>query len=84
MVINRPSEFDQVGLNPAIESIVESTGGKVFKVSDADEIVEHVKEASRRTIIQREVLALPFLWAALGVLLLEILFRRITERRQRQ
>jgi hypothetical protein len=82
--INRPSEFDQVGLNPAIESIVESTGGKVFKVSDADEIVEHVKEASRRTIIQREVLALPFLWAALGVLLLEILFRRITERRQRQ
>lgn len=82
--VNRPTELDVVGLNPALEGLVTSTGGKVFKSSEVDAIVQHVKESSRRTIIEREVLTLPFLWIALALFLIEILMRRITERRQRE
>jgi len=81
--VNGPAEMDRVGLNPDIEAIVTSTGGKTFKPSDDQAMIQFVKEASKRVTLERQVLVLPFLWAALLILLLEIGVRRITERRRR-
>jgi len=79
--VNRPSELDVVGIDPKLAGIVESTGGKVFKPSDVEGMVEHIKEASRRIRTVHESAALPFIVAAMLLLLLEILIRRIVRRR---
>ncbi len=79
---NRPTELDSVGLNPGLGAVVAATGGKVFKPSDDEAIVEHAKEVSRRVTLQKEVLILPFLAAAMLIFLIEIAVRRITQRRE--
>ncbi len=80
--VNRPSELDLVGLDPELPGIVESTGGKVFKPSDVEGIVELVKERSRQLRTVQEPATLPFLVAAMLLFLLEILLRRVTQRRR--
>lgn len=79
--VNRPTELDRVGLYPGILASVEATGGKVFKPSEADAIVEHVRAVSRRTIVTKRSLVFPFLVAAMGLLLLEIGVRRLRRSR---
>ena len=78
---NRPSELDVVGMNPLLGGIVDATGGKIFKPSESDALVEHVKESSRRVTVAKRSAALPFLIGAMLILLLEILLRRLTQRR---
>ncbi len=81
--VNRPVEYDRVGLNDELFEIALSTGGKIFKPSQSEEIIRHVKEASRRVTTERELVLAPFLSGALLLLLIEIAARRITERRRR-
>lgn len=79
--VNRPRELDRVGINKDIVQVTELSGGKVFKPSESEAIVEHIRQASKRVTIQREVLSAPFIIAAALLLLLEIFLRRISERR---
>ncbi len=81
--VNRPSELDTVGMNPLLDSAVEATGGKIFKPSDSDAIVEFIKQASRKVTVERKDVSAYFLVAAMLLLLIEIAVRRITERRRR-
>lgn len=78
--VNRPRELDAVGMNPDLEEVVTATGGKVFKPSDVAAIIEHAKEVSRRVTTVQEVVTLPFLLAAMLLLLLEIVLRRVMQR----
>ncbi|MBR9692342.1 hypothetical protein GOV07_00240 [Candidatus Woesearchaeota archaeon] len=82
--VNRPSELDKVGLSQDLASLVKTTGGKVFKSTDADAIVEHAKEVSRRVTLTQEIVTMPFLVAAMLLLLLEITLRRVTQRRKKK
>jgi hypothetical protein len=81
--VNRPSEFDRSGMNPALEAAAATTGGKIFKPTESDAIVELVEQASRRATTQRQLFITPFLGLAALLLLLEILLRRLTDRRHR-
>lgn len=82
--VNRPNEYDNIGMNPALDQLIETTGGKLFKPSEKDAIIDFIKEASRRTTVEEQGLALPFIVTAALLLLLEILIRRITERRRKR
>ncbi len=80
--INRPSELDRTGMNPFLAELVTTTGGKVFKPSESDAMIEHIKEVSKRVTVTKQDAAMPFLIAALALLLLEFALRRITDRRR--
>jgi hypothetical protein len=80
--VDRPSEYDAVGMNPGLGRVVSSTGGKVFKPSESDAIIEYIKAVSRRVTLVKRSMATPFIVAAMLLLLLEIGVRRITERRR--
>ncbi len=79
---NAPREYDHVGMNPLLSELATATGGKVFKPTASEEIIEHVKAVSKRTTIEHDDATLPFLIAALLLFLAEIAVRRLTERRQ--
>ncbi len=76
---NAPLEYQETGLNPGLVSLAGSTGGKIFKPSQVNEIVEHVQKLSRRTITKRVYLVWPLLVVALVIFLFEILLRKLHE-----
>jgi hypothetical protein len=80
--VDRPSEYDAVGMNPDLERVVSSTGGKIFKPSESDAIIAYIKAVSRRVTLIKQSMEMPFIVAAMLLLLLEIGVRRITERRR--
>lgn len=80
--INRPRELDAVGINPELESAVISTGGKVFKPSEDKEIAEFIKKVSKRVHLEQKSVIMSFLISFIILFLIEIAFRRITERRE--
>lgn len=73
---NYPNEYERVGLNPELEQVVSSTGGKMFGENDADAIIKHAKARAKRTISSREPVRWQLLIAALVLLLAEIFMRR--------
>lgn len=75
--VNYESEFQKVGINPELESIVGSTGGRMFGANDIDEIVEHAKSKATRVITGKQYLRGPFVALAALLFLLEIFIRRI-------
>lgn len=79
--VNRPREEDRVGMHPLLERHVKSTGGKVFKPTESDAIIEHVKAVSKRVAVEKNGQELPFIVAALVIFLIELLLRRLMERR---
>jgi|GEM_PF-1186812 len=80
--VNRPSELDLVGMNPALPVIAEATGGKVFKPSDSEEIIDFIKAVSKKVTVEQQSVAPLFIAAALLLFLVEIAVRRLTERRR--
>jgi len=75
--VNFESEFQDVGFNRELESIVSTTGGKMFNPDDIDGMVEHAKSRARRVINSRDYVRYPFIILASCLFLLEIFIRRI-------
>jgi uncharacterized membrane protein len=77
--VNHAREYERVGMNPALSSLVKASGGEFFEASDVDAIVEATTTASRRKETQAVSLRWPFLIAALLVFLFEVFIRRVKE-----
>lgn len=75
--VSYKKEFEDIGMNPQLEKIVESTGGKMFDAGDVDKIVEHVRVRSRRVKLEKINLAWIFIVLAIVVYLLEIGYRKV-------
>lgn len=69
-------EYENIGFNPKLEALVESTGGKMFETDQVDEIVEHVKEKSKRLETVKENLLLYILIPVIIIFLIEVSVRR--------
>jgi hypothetical protein len=78
--VNYETEFENLGLNPELEKIVGSTGGRIFDANDVDGIVEHAKTKAKRTINARDYVHWPFVLLAIIIFLVEIFIRRIVRR----
>jgi uncharacterized membrane protein len=78
--VNYETEFEQIGLNPELEKIAGTTGGRVFDANDIDGMVEHAKTKSKRIINSRDYVRWPFVVLAVIIFLVEIFIRRIMRR----
>ncbi|MBW2996727.1 VWA domain-containing protein [Candidatus Woesearchaeota archaeon] len=77
--VNYDKEYQNLGFSEELETLVAATNGKVFDPAMVDEIVEHVKSVSRRVIRERTSFRNIFIIAALVLLVLEIVYRRVRE-----
>lgn len=77
--VNYEREFESLGEDEEFGSAVLSSGGKVFKPSEVDDIIEHIRNMSRRSVVEQVSFRFEFLFAALVLLALEIIVRRIRD-----
>ncbi|MBI5398350.1 VWA domain-containing protein, partial [Candidatus Woesearchaeota archaeon] len=77
--VNYHQEYETLGFNAQFKSTVRSTGGKVFKPSEVEDIIEHIKNVSKRSVIEQVSFRFEFLLAALAILLVEMIVRRIRD-----
>lgn len=75
--VNYEQEFGDLGINRELESIVSSTGGKMFDANDIKGIVDHAKTRAKREVNDREYLRWPLVVLAIAIFLLEIFIRRV-------
>ncbi len=78
--VNYESEFEGVGLNPELQKIVASTGGKIFKADDINGIADYAKTKAKRVINSRDYIRWPFVGLAIILFLVEIFIRRIVRK----
>lgn len=77
--VNYDWEFERTGVSVELDSLVSSSNGKIFTPNQVDEIVDHVKSVSRKTISQKKDFRNFFILFALVLLLGEIVTRRVRE-----
>ncbi|MBU2560958.1 MAG: VWA domain-containing protein [Nanoarchaeota archaeon] len=77
--VNYDREYQYLGFNPELGTLVSSTNGKVFEPDQVDQIVEHVKSVSQRVVSERTPFRGVFMIMALVLLVLEIVARRVRE-----
>jgi len=75
--VNYPAEYEYVGQDEGLEKTLATTGGKLFDKNDIQGIIEHVRERSRRYVLEKESYAWIFALAAMTLFLLEVAVRRI-------
>ena len=76
--VNYKREYQDIGFNNEIYDAVASTGGKMFYADNTNEIVEFVKQRSRREILTKNSYSWIFLAGALVIFLIEVIVRRLT------
>ncbi|MBN2459295.1 VWA domain-containing protein [Candidatus Woesearchaeota archaeon] len=79
--VNYELEYQNLGMNPSLEEVVMISGGKVFKPTEAKDIVSFVKSISKTTRVERTTIIWPFLLAAAIIFLAEIAIRKSRERK---
>ncbi|MBI1969140.1 VWA domain-containing protein [Candidatus Woesearchaeota archaeon] len=79
VAVNYHEEYEDIGLNEQLKTLVTATGGEVFQEDDIASIVEKIKSVSQRLETQEVSLRWPFATAALFLFLLEVFIRRLRE-----
>ncbi|MFH1315952.1 MAG: vWA domain-containing protein [Candidatus Woesearchaeota archaeon] len=77
--VNYHQEYQRLGINPDLKTLIESSGGGFFKPEESKELVEKVRQDSVRIRTDYKFFRWPFIIAALIILILEIGFRRFRE-----
>ncbi len=82
VAVNPEKELQETGMNPELEQLVGLSGGKMFLPTQTEEIIQKVREDSKR--YKTEIV--PYSWVlialALVILLLEITVRRLLENKK--
>lgn len=77
--INYPREYQNLGFNKNADNLMQISRGKVFEPEQASEIINHIKENSKRTRISKTYITWQIILAIIIVYLFEIAFRKILE-----
>ena len=77
--VNYKHEFSDLGVNTEFTTLVEQTQGQVFNEDDTEEILEFIREKSKRLKVNTTDFKWPFILLVIILLLVEILLRRIWE-----
>ncbi len=80
--INDDKETAEIGMNEELEELVTLSGGEMFKEQEISQIINKVKEDSKRLKTETISYSWIFITAALIVFLLEISLRRAVENKQ--
>jgi len=81
--VNYPEEYYAIGLNPKLPTLASITGGKTFTLANSSQLIDFVKETSKRRKTDFTYFRWPFIVASLIIFLIEILVRRIHENANR-
>ena len=76
VAINYDKEFKQLGFNDDIKSLVTVTGGDMFTMDQPEDIIEFVKQSSKKTKTDFTYYRWPFIIFALLLFLTELVLRR--------
>lgn len=77
VAVNSPDEYREIGNNGVIPEIITASGGKVYRISQIDDLIPDIGKKST-SIVQERVELFPFfLFLALSLYSLEIIVRRI-------
>ena len=79
--VNYEKEYSDLGYNPKIDMLVKTTNGQFLNPKDINSIIDAIKSQSKRIENRKVYYRWPFLILALILFLLDILTRRILERR---
>jgi uncharacterized membrane protein len=83
IAVNYPLEYRDVGFNDQLISVIESNGGHVYDEKDVEGLLLlDIKEKAVRTVEEPKSEKEPFLLAALGLFLTEIIVRRLKDYRK--
>jgi hypothetical protein len=83
IAVNYPLEYRDVGFNDQLISVIESNGGRVYNEDEVEGLLLlDIKEKAVRTVEEPKSQKEPFLLAALGLFLLEIIVRRLKDYRK--
>jgi hypothetical protein len=77
--VNYEEEYEDLGMNPNMESITRISSGRLFEPEDTREMADFIKSVSKRTRIEKTTIVWPFIIAAVILFLIEIILRRIRE-----
>lgn len=77
--VNYPLEYEALGMNPELLSIVQTSGGKTFEATEVTKIIEDAKSKSRTIIVDRVDIRWYFVAIAIILFLIEITIRKIIE-----
>jgi len=84
LAVNYPLEYRDVGINPDLDNLIMSNGGKVFSEDEAKRsLVAEAQRVSRRTVQERLSRRDILLAIALLIFLAEILYRKVDEMKRR-
>ncbi len=75
--VNYKREYEDIGFNLELSNLVYGTGGRMFYADNVDEIVDFVKERSKREILAKNSYSWIFLLSALVLFLVEVIIRRL-------
>lgn len=78
--VNANTEYENIGMNEQLYNIAGITGGKVFTKENVTEIIDFIKENSKRTRVELTFFRWPFVIIALLLLLAEIFLRRFMQK----
>ncbi|MFO8016135.1 MAG: VWA domain-containing protein [Candidatus Woesearchaeota archaeon] len=79
VAVSYNDELQKIGLNPELYDLVRATGGEVFAPDDIEGMINKTKSVSRRVETSEEYIRWPFIAAAIALLLIEIIIRRLWE-----
>ncbi len=83
IAVNYPLEYREVGFNDKLNTVIESNGGKVYNEDEVEGLLLlDIKEKAVRTVQEPKSQKEPFLLAALGLFLAEVIIRRLKDYRK--
>ncbi len=83
IAVNYPLEYREVGFNEKLIAVIESNGGKVYSEDEVEGLLLlDIKEKAVRTVQEPKSQKEPFLLAALGLFLAEVIIRRLKDYRK--
>ncbi|MDO9099107.1 MAG: VWA domain-containing protein [Candidatus Methanoperedens sp.] len=83
IAVNYPLEYREVGFNEKLNTVIESNGGRVYDESEVEGLLLlDIKEKAVRTVQEPKSQKEPFLLAALGLFLAEVIIRRLRDYRK--
>ncbi len=83
IAVNYPLEYREVGFNEKLIAVIESNGGRVYSEDEVEGLLLlDIKEKAVRTVQEPKSQKEPFLLAALGLFLAEVIIRRLRDYRK--
>lgn len=77
--VNYKRELAELGMSRKFVDYIQSVGGESFNVTQTDQIIEKIKQDSKRVVVDKHHVRWPFIIIAMVVYLVEVAIRRYAE-----